>query len=233
VQVPVSYLPSGTTYGLLLDEAGRRGERVLGVGGPDYTGRLRLPRLDGSAKEVAAITAEKDRMLGAAATETALRARLAAGHRWRALHIACHGLADPVHPLRSALALTRGDDPTDDGYLTALEVLRLKVPADLTVLSACVTGKGRYFRGEGLIGLPWAFFVAGSPRVIASLWQVDDAATLALMEAFYGFWLPKDPKQAPLPVAEALRRAQAVVRQTPGWEHPYYWAAWVLWGLPE
>lgn len=68
--------------------------------------------------------------------------------------------------------------------------------------------------------------------MICSLWKVDDAATAALMTKFYELWHPKDGKGA-LPTAEALRQAQTFVRSQEKWKHPYYWAAWVLWGLPD
>jgi len=232
---PIAIVPSATTYGILLDEARKKGTGVLGVGGADYTGRPRsLVPLEGSKGEVEAVASR--RLLGAHANEIELRKILAEPHEWRALHMAVHGSFDAVHPWRGALALTRSDDEADDGYLSALELLRMHVPAELAVLSACVTGKGRVFRAGGLSGLPRAFLIAGVPRVVVSLWEVDDEATLALMERFHALWNPKDPKQARLPAAEALRQAQDLVRTNakhPKWAHPYYWAAWVLWGVPD
>jgi CHAT domain-containing protein len=68
--------------------------------------------------------------------------------------------------------------------------------------------------------------VAGAPRVLVSLWKVDDAATRPLMTKFYERW------KAGTPTARALRDAQDHVRSQPRWRHPFYWAAWVLWGLP-
>ena len=108
----------------------------------------------------------------------------------------------------------------------------MRLPADLVVLSACDTARGRIVRGEGIVGLTRAFMFAGAPRVICSLWKVDDEATSALMMRFYELWIPKDGKQG-LPTAEALREAQAFVRAQPKWKHPFFWAAWVLWGLPS
>ena len=67
--------------------------------------------------------------------------------------------------------------------------------------------------------------------MIASLWKVDDEATRALMTRFYELYRPRTG--AGLPAAEALRAAQAHVRSREEWAHPYYWAAWALWGLPE
>ena len=68
--------------------------------------------------------------------------------------------------------------------------------------------------------------------MICSLWKVDDAATKALMVRFYELWSPKDGKRG-MGAAAALKQAQASVRAQEKWKHPYYWAAWVLWGLPE
>ena len=91
--------------------------------------------------------------------------------------MACHGLVDRDRPELSALALTPSD--ADDGFLTAVEVVAMPVPADIVVLSACETGTGKVRRGEGLSGLMRAFLAAGSPRVVCSLWKVDDEATRA------------------------------------------------------
>lgn len=130
----------------------------------------------------------------------------------------------------SSLALSA--DAENDGFLTAIEIFRSKIPADLVVLSACESGKGRIFLTEGIVGLTRAFMFAGAPRVICSLWNVDDEATRALMTKFYELWNPRDGSRG-LTAVEALRGAQVHVRSQPAWAHPSYWAAWVLWGLPE
>jgi CHAT domain-containing protein len=161
----------------------------------------------------------------ASASEEGLRRALPAERRWRAVHFACHGLVNPRQPLLSALALT--PSPSDDGYLTALEVFSLRIPADLVVLSACESARGTVVRGEGLSGLVRAFMVAGSPRVLASLWKVGDEATAEFMRRFYASWL------AGQGAAAALRSAQADLRAHPRWGAPRHWAAWVLWGLPR
>jgi CHAT domain-containing protein len=231
----VAYVPSGTAYGLLVEDAALRGTGVLALGDPDYgtkpdasavallrSGRA-LVRLPATADEARAVGTTV--LLGKDATEAGLRRALAQNPRWRAVHFACHGILDAERPLRSSLALTAADD--DDGFLTALDVFRLRMPADLVVLSACETGKGKVFRAEGIVGLTRAFMVAGAPRVLVSLWRVDDAATRALMARFHAAW------NAGKPAAAALREAQAHVRSKEEWKHPRFWAAWVLWGLPE
>ena len=235
----VTMTPSGSTHVLLLDEEREAGTGILALGDPDYDGvsegalaiyyRGRtLSPLPATRPEVEQIGSVK--LLGAEASEASLREELPKTKRWKAVHFACHGLIDVERPMLSSLALSRSGE--EDGFLTALEVLRMKIPADLAVLSACETGKGRVVKGEGIVGLTRAFMFAGSPRVIASLWKVDDEATQALMIKFYELWNPKDGAPG-LPAAEALHQAQAFIRAQEKWKHPYYWAAWVLWGLPK
>jgi CHAT domain-containing protein/tetratricopeptide (TPR) repeat protein len=232
----VAYVPSGTTYGLLLDEREKKGEGVLALGDPDYgsakadtTGAvamrggmnlMRLPATGIEAKAVGDVV-----LVGKDATEEGLRDALKKKPRWHAVHLACHGLVDAERPMLSSLALTPAGD--DDGFLTALEIFRMKLPADLVVLSACETGKGKVVKAEGIVGLTRAFMFAGAPRVLVSMWKVDDQVTAALMAKFYeGF-------KKGVPAARALREAQASVRAQEKWKHPFYWAAWSLWGLPD
>ena len=121
----------------------------------------------------------------------------------------------------------------------------MEIPADLVVLSACETGEGKVVQGEGIMGLTRAFMFAGAPRVICSLWKVDDEATRALMVKFYELWnLGRSPRtraseasrRGPGPGCRRPRRCGRRRRSCASqekWKHPYYWAAWVLWGLPE
>lgn len=240
----VVLVPSATALDLLRSDRSR-GKGVLALGDPAYDsvspsatqlmrGPLGLPRLPATRTEASAIARDFPPLLGEQATEGGLRAALAAvaaqKQRLRAVHFACHGLVDRDQPLHSSLALTRAGD--DDGFVTTAEILRMRVPADLVVMSACQSGLGRTARGEGMIGLTRAFMLAGAPRVIASLWKVDDAASSPLMQKFYELWNPKGDTVG-LSTAEALRQAQAFVRASPKWKHPRYWAAWVLWGVPD
>ncbi|MBI1748564.1 MAG: CHAT domain-containing protein [Acidobacteria bacterium] len=99
----------------------------------------------------------------------------------------------------------------------------------LVTLSACGTGLGRYWRGEGLVGLPHAFLSAGAPAVLASLWNVEDTPTRLLMERFY-YHLQKDGMSK----AEALRQAQMDSMHAPGNDrHPAAWASFILIGDPR
>ena len=238
----VSCAPSGTTHALLMEEGHEvDGVGVLAVGDPDYQGRTdaassvyvrgrKLAPLEASREEAKDVGAGEGNevLLGPDANEERLREALGTRTRWRAVHLACHGIVDPERPRLSSLVLSRS--PNEDGFLTAQEVLRMDVPADLAVLSACDTGKGRIVKGEGIVGLTRAFMYAGAPRVLCSLWKVEDKATQALMAKFYALWNPTEGEG--LSAAEALKQAQDFVRGHDQWQHPYYWAAWVLWGLP-
>ena len=234
----VSYAPSASTLSVLQEQARRRGQGVLALGDPSYDAaatirvgrrRAKLSPLPGSGKEVEAVGTHK--LLGAKATEKNFREALASSARWRSVHFACHGLVDPERPLLSGLAITRADD--DDGLLTALEVFRMRIPADLAALSACDSGRGRLIAGEGILGLSRAFMLAGTPRVLCSLWKVDDEATQALMIRFYELWNPKGEGAKGMRAAQALKAAQEHIRSQEKWAHPYYWAAWTLWGLSD
>jgi tetratricopeptide (TPR) repeat protein len=164
--------------------------------------------------------------IGADASETRLRSSAA---ETRVLHIAAHGGYNLANPLYSAISLaphgTEGNTEANDGRLEVHEIFGLDLRStDLVVLSACETQAGQISDGDELVGMTRAFFSAGAPSVIASLWPVDDAATKDLMVAFYQHWRTGMGK------AEALQAAQADVRaKYPG---PFYWAAFVLNGDP-
>jgi CHAT domain-containing protein len=112
-----------------------------------------------------------------------------------------------------------------EGLLRAHEIHRLRLGADLVVLSACETALGREVRGEGLYGLARGFLYAGASRVVASLWSVRDEATAQLMSRFYAAMIREG-----LTPSAALRRAQASLQAEPRWASPYYWAGFVLQG---
>jgi len=230
----VVYVPSGTAYGLLLDtQHGPPGSGVLALGDPDGgagPGKATVQEKGGSlpgAREEARSVGDLV-LLGSDATPSRLAEALAMRPRWRSVHLACHALVNTEHPLLSSLAL-RG------ARLGTLDVYRSSFLADLVVLSACETGRGRVYESEGIVGFVRAFMFAGAPRVISSLWKVDDDATRALMVKFYELWNPKDGSNG-LPTATALRKAMEFVRDNPDhpeWRDPKYWAAWQLWGLPD
>ncbi len=178
-------------------------------------------------------------LLGENATEKAVRERMP---RADVIHLATHGYLNPQWAMASGVLLTEPapasgtlqrqqetqEDPRNDGALQAWEILsQLKLKAELVVLAACETGKGKLQRGEGLLGLTRALHVAGARSVLASQWKVRDDSTRELMTQFHvGIreGLDKD---------EALRRAMVRVQKRAGWVHPYYWAGFVLTGAVD
>jgi len=148
--------------------------------------------------------------------------------RFRHVHLATHGILGGEVPGVGEPALVLGEEPGEDGFLTASEVERLKLDADLTVLSACNTGSGEYFTGEGVMGLSRSFLLAGSRAVVVSLWPVASKATERFMVDLYGHLRT-------LPTAEALRRAKLDMieraRRSGGPEaHPFFWAPFIVFG---
>ena len=148
--------------------------------------------------------------------------------RFRYLHFATHGVLDAVHPELSGIVLSLVDREgrQQPGFLSSMEIFHLRLPVDMVVLSACRTALGKEIRGEGLVGLTRAFMYAGAPRIVASLWRVDDAATAELMRRFYEGMLGRE-KLVP---AAALREAQLSIARQKRWSHPYYWSGFVLQG---
>lgn len=117
-------------------------------------------------------------------------------------------------------------DQFERGLWTAKEIQDTQMIAEIAVLSACQTGLGQV-HDAGIIGLARAFQIAGVPRVVMSLWSVDDAATSELMQAFVEH-LKQDNNISP---AEALRKAMLKVRtQRPA---PSQWESFVLFGTPR
>jgi CHAT domain-containing protein len=146
---------------------------------------------------------------------------------YRIIHFATHGLMHSHYPELSGIVLSLVNEQGQpvDGFLRLNEIYNLNLSADLVVLSACQTALGKEVKGEGLIGLTRGFMYAGSPRVVASLWKVDDVATAELMKLFYQKMLKE--KMRP---ATALRAAKVEMWKQKRWNAPFYWAAFELQG---
>jgi CHAT domain-containing protein/tetratricopeptide (TPR) repeat protein len=162
--------------------------------------------------------------VGAEARED--RAKTEAGE-FRVLHFATHGVLNDAAPMYSHLVLAQGDK-NEDGLLEAWELMQMDLRADLVVLSACETARGRLGAGEGVIGLSWAMFVAGAPATVVSQWKVESASTRGLMLGFHRNL--RAPSREPAPKAEALRQAALKLMKNPSTSHPFYWAGFVLVG---
>ena len=140
---------------------------------------------------------------------------------YKIIHLAMHGFFDEKNPSRSSLVFGIDNKMKDDGLLQVREIYNLKLNADLVVLSACNTGRGKLEKGEGVSGLYRAFLNAGAKSVIMSLWTINDKATAEFMGYFYKNLIAGYSK------VKALYRTKIKMLNT-RYNHPYYWAAFVL-----
>ncbi len=134
--------------------------------------------------------------------------------------------------LRSGLALAGFNERqnkqtknSEDGVLTALEVAGLNLRGtQLVVLSGCDTGKGDVRAGEGVYGLRRVLTLAGSQSQLLSLWKVSDEGTKELMVKYYSKLKQGKGRH------QALREVQLELLSNPEYQHPYYWASFILSG---
>lgn len=207
---------------------------------PNYTDGTasQLSSLPGAEKEAFEIakTFDTEPVMRERATETDVVERMPNA---RIIHLATHGLLEYGVPQDSELvnsgvldiglldfsgAIALSPSAKDDGLLTSAEILKMKLKAELVVLSACDTGRGR-ITGDGVIGLSRSLIAAGVPSVIVSLWSVPDAPTAGLMSEFYRQWQQNPDK------AKALRQAMLITMQNH--PNPRDWAAFTLIGESE
>ncbi|HEX8686162.1 MAG TPA: CHAT domain-containing tetratricopeptide repeat protein, partial [Pyrinomonadaceae bacterium] len=146
---------------------------------------------------------------------------------YRIIHFATHGYLNPERPELSGLVLSLVDErgAPQDGFLSLSEIYNLRLSAELVVLSACQTGLGKQVQGEGLVGLTRGFMYAGAPRVVASLWAVQDRATAEMMGRFYEAMLQRGTRPA-----AALRAAQLSMLREERWSAPHLWAGFIIQG---
>jgi CHAT domain-containing protein len=208
------------------------GARLLLVGNPVFPQGsvqpvcgergLSLAELPGSQREIAAI----ERLVGP--EQASIYTREAARKEilgqdlksFRIIHLATHGVVSERVPWESCLVFSG-----PQGAVSLAQLTSLRLNADLVVLSACESAKGQVLAGEGLWGFAPLFLTSGAHRVVASLWRVDDQATADFMEAFYRAMAPNFSVYGP-----SLRAAKLELLKHPRWGHPYYWAAFVLYG---
>jgi CHAT domain-containing protein/predicted negative regulator of RcsB-dependent stress response len=214
----------------------RSGQGALVVGNPSPMppGFQPLLGAEKEALDVAQVLKTKA-LIGSQATESAVLQQLPNA---RIIHLATHGTFNEQQPFLSGVALApdspssplgKGGQQGSDGLLTAEEIFnlnrqgKLTLNAELLVLSACNTGRGR-ITGDGVIGLSRSFIAAGVPSVLVSLWAVPDAPTASLMTEFY-----TNLYQKKLDKAQALRQAMLTMMEKYR-DTPRAWAAFTLIG---
>ena len=141
------------------------------------------------------------------------------------LHFATHGVVDESNPELSRIFL-HNSSPNEDGRLYSSEIFNLQLNARLVTLSACQTGLGKIFKGEGVIGLSRALVYAGAEKIMVSFWNVPDQSTADLMKNFYQQLLNTDTASP----ATALKEAKLNLMHNKDYASPYYWAPFVLIG---
>jgi len=208
-------------------------QSVLAVSDPEFDRRLfpglaRLPGADEEIKELHSLYRVCEALPRAQATREAFLRR---AKNFDVLHLATHSLVNANEPLLSAIVLAvekRKEATQPESLLAAHEIFRLRLPRTrLVILSSCNSLINQLSGHNGLGGLAHAFFSAGAPTVIGSLWEVNDESTASLMTAFHRNW-----RSAKLSVSQALRQAQLTLLHSPreSWRHPGYWAAFYVSG---
>ena len=203
-------------------------------------------------------TAQSKICVGADASEAQVKSEAGQYH---ILHFATHGILNDRSPMYSHLMLAQSAsqrvnesmsqrvngstkkntdslthfDPlgqAEDGLLEAWEIMNLDLKAQLVVLSACQTARGRVGAGEGVIGLTWAVFVAGCPTTVVSQWKVPSRSTTELMLEFHRQLRRKmDEAESTIRTAEALRLAMLkMLRRKDDYRQPFHWAGFVVMG---
>lgn len=246
----VSYVPSMQTAALIEKRHNRDNSRkVLVMGGADYSeepvqslytelGYTRWPPLPGTlreAREISEIFEDSILYTGEEITEHRIKELSASGtlETFRVIHLAAHGLVLTDTPDLSALVLSQGSryntgETEPDGYLSMAEISRLKLAAEFVNLSACETGLGRLYGGEGIVGLTQAFLAAGAASVSASLWQVADESTALFMARMYRLAAERE-----ISYKEAVTLMKREFIDGGKYSHPYFWAPFVYYGTSK
>ena len=180
-----------------------------------------LSKNEDEVREIAALT-KGDVFLAEAATKEHFKQK--AG-KYRVLHLSMHATVKDDNPMASALIFTSKDAEIEQ--ISTTDLYQIKLPSELIVLSACKTGVGKIYEGEGVYSLSRAFTYAGAKSQVVSLWQVPDVSTSQLMLQFYQSLTQGQFK------SKALQHCKQTFLQSalaPELQHPYYWAGFILQG---
>ena len=227
--------PSAAVFLHCAENAARKrsvqSERLLAIGNPRfdmeaYPNLSNLPNAELEANEIAKLYARHKLLLNTQADEPTVINEM---KKADVIHLALHGVTEPLSPLNSFLLLARTDRRAGlDGRIQSHEIGFLKsLPARIVILSACQSGVESYYRGEGMIGFSRSFLSVGVPTVIASFWAVDSSATASLMIKFHQLF--KNSNHLP---TKALQQAQLSLMKGKQVEfnHPFYWASFSAFG---
>jgi CHAT domain-containing protein len=255
----IKYVPSLTSLTLLKDPETLTRKDLLAVAGSNFVRnserslqQSNLSNLPSTLIEVDSIAAHfqnasilKDEQVSEQALKNLLRQ-----NNYQYVHLATHGIIDENQPNRSGLALSTeagiSASSTEDGMLRSSEIFGMNINSDMVVLSACNTGLGKMVGGEGMLGMQRSFFYAGTSTVVVSLWNVYDRSTASFMNEFYKSLLQQDTSRGwidgalrwigweqsiPFGIkAKAMREAKLKMIKHPLFNHPVYWAPFIVVG---
>jgi hypothetical protein len=221
----IAFVPSVSALSMVWNQAQRTGAkaqavpyRLLNVAYPGSLGSsYYLPNVLPEAQAIASHFPQVTSLFQEEATPDAV---LTHSHNQDVIHFGCHSWFDLEQPELSGLLLA-------GGWLTVQRIiaeLRLE-QVGLVILWSNSSGRAALYKSDEQLGLMQAMLITGVKAVVASLWPVDDDATHALFEIFYAKLVEGCSP------ARALQEAALYVRSQPGWEHPYYWAAFQVSGL--
>lgn len=255
----IKYEPSLTSLTLLKEPEPINRKDLLAVAGSQVSSQneqsyrsARLSALPSTVIEVDSIASHFEQvstLKNEQVSEQALK-DLLQKNRYQYIHMATHGVIDEEHPGRSGLALSTEEEikasSTEDGMLRSSEIFGLNINSDMVVLSACNTGLGKVVGGEGMLGMQRSFFYAGTSTVVVSLWNVYDRSTASFMDEFYKALLDTPSQEGwvdsmlrwvgwdeSIPFgrkAMAMRQAKLEMIKHPLFNHPVYWAPFIVVG---
>jgi CHAT domain-containing protein/tetratricopeptide (TPR) repeat protein len=215
----ISVLPSASVLEHVVKKTKEAKDKALVLANPK-TEHVALGFAEAEGRMLESVFPSGETYYREKATETTAKLRAS---DFNVIHFATHGEFNERQPMQSGLLLAKDDK--NDGYLQVHEVFGMDLKAaNLVTLSACETALSKVQGGDDLVGLSRGFIYAGTPSILATLWKVDDASTAKLMEIFYRNW------KSGMSKAEALRHAQETVRKMKGYEHPFYWAPFIMIG---
>ena len=197
-----------------------------------YTSLNNLPGSFAEVVKIKSLFPNSDTLTNTRATEGRIKYFSKNGdlHKYKTIHISTHGIAVNDIPILSGLVLYQ--TPTEvngqDGFLRIDEISKLNINTELVNLSACETGAGKVYSGEGVVGLAQSFIIAGANRVIVSQWAVDEEASAKFMEEFYK--LIKDENLTYVDAINKVKRKFISGEVNMFWKDPIYWAPFTLYG---
>ncbi len=253
-QYNIKYAPSMTGFNLIRETGRSFEQQMLAIGNASNyqaadqaamlpTAGLEVQQIKGLLEQVTVLENED-------VTEQNVRKMMENDFKY--IHVAAHSIIDEENSFMSGILL--GSSSADaglglDGYLRSSEIHLLNLKSEMVVLSACKSGLGELISGEGMLGLQRSFFNAGASTVVVSLWDVYDRSTSHFMKTFYGAiasvqenqswgdtwqsvlrWSGWDESIDFGYAAPSMRQAKLAMLEHPQYNHPVYWAPFVVVG---